>query len=97
MSASSADLDQCHFVLPCQNPATVELWFAERSSDLTRARALCGDCPFRAECLEGALRREEPWGVWGGEILVDGQVVAQKRGRGRPRKHPAPELTLVDA
>ncbi|OZB46955.1 MAG: transcription factor WhiB, partial [Cellulomonas sp. 14-74-6] len=32
----------------------------------------------------------EPWGVWGGEVFVAGQVVAVKRGRGRPRKEAKP-------
>lgn len=72
--------------LPCQESGTLELWFAERGDDVERAKALCAACPLRAECLEGALRRGEPWGVWGGEVLVDGVVVARKRGRGRPRK-----------
>jgi hypothetical protein len=26
-------------------------------------------------CLEGALERREPWGVWGGQLLVDGRVL----------------------
>ena len=38
------------------------------------------------QCLSEALRRGEPHGVWGGQILVDGAVVATKRGPGRPRK-----------
>ena len=37
-------------------------------------------------CLEGALERREPWGVWGGEIFDAGHVIARKRARGRPRK-----------
>ena len=37
-------------------------------------------------CLAGALERREPWGVWGGELFVNGKVVAQKRKRGRPPK-----------
>jgi WhiB family redox-sensing transcriptional regulator len=39
-----------------------------------------------AECLAGAIDRHEPWGVWGGQLLVQGAVVARKRPRGRPRK-----------
>ena len=35
--------------------------------------------------LAGALERAEPWGVWGGELVLRGTVVANKRGRGRPR------------
>ena len=40
----------------------------------------------RKECLEGALERHEPYGVWGGELIIAGVVVARKRPRGRPRK-----------
>lgn len=29
-------------------------------------QALCNVCPVRAECLAEALRRKDPWGVWGG-------------------------------
>lgn len=72
---------------PCQlqNP---ELWFAESPADVEQAKALCTDCPLRAECLAGAIERSEPWGVWGGELFVSGAIVARKRPRGRPRKHP---------
>jgi WhiB family transcriptional regulator, redox-sensing transcriptional regulator len=64
-----------------------DLWFAESPVDLERAKALCADCPIRRECLAAALERQEPWGVWGGEILERGSIVARKRPRGRPRKN----------
>jgi WhiB family redox-sensing transcriptional regulator len=41
-----------------------------------------------SDILAGALSRAEPWGVWGGELLVQGSVVALKRARRRPRKSP---------
>lgn len=70
---------------PCrENDA--ELWFAESPDDVEFAKSLCGNCPAREACLEGALTRQEPWGVWGGELLVAGVVVPRKRPRGRPRK-----------
>ena len=47
-----------------------ELFFAESPSDVELAKALCQDCPVRAECLAGALERREPWGVWGGELFL---------------------------
>lgn len=72
--------------VPCHGEP--DLWFAESPNDLEQAKALCADCPIRRECLEAALEREEPWGVWGGEILDRGTVVARKRPRGRPRKNP---------
>lgn len=63
-----------------------DLWFAENPLELERAKALCTDCPIRRQCLTEALERQEPWGVWGGEIIDRGTVVARKRPRGRPRK-----------
>ena len=47
-------------------------------------------------CLEGALSRSEPCGVWGGQLFDDGRVVAQKRGVGRPRLHAAPESEFLN-
>ena len=45
-------------------------------------------------CLSGALERAEVYGVWGGELVVDGVIVAVKRGRGRPPKHPRPPIVV---
>lgn len=74
---------------PCQAAGEADLWFAESSNDVERAKALCLGCPIRAACLAGAVERAEPWGVWGGEVFVSGVVVTRKRGRGRPRKDEA--------
>jgi len=71
--------------LPCRREDP-ELWFAESPAELEVAKALCLDCPLRMACLEGALERHEPWGVWGGEIFERGVVIPRKRPRGRPRK-----------
>jgi WhiB family redox-sensing transcriptional regulator len=70
------------------------LFFSEDNFDLARAKAICGKCRLAPTCLAGALDREEPYGVWGGQLLVDGVIVAMKRGRGRPPKHPRPLLTV---
>ena len=72
--------------LPCrrENP---ELFFAESPADVEAAKALCLGCPVRTECLAGALDRREPWGVWGGELFLQGVVIPRKRPRGRPRKN----------
>lgn len=71
--------------VPCHggNP---DLWFAESPVELEQAKALCADCPIRSLCLSEALARQEPWGVWGGENIERGAIVARKRPRGRPRK-----------
>ena len=74
--------------LPCQ-VEDGDLWFADTPAELEAAKAQCGPCPLRLTCLAGALERREPWGVWGGEILERGTVIARKRPRGRPRKEAA--------
>lgn len=73
---------------PCQ-VYDAELWFAESPADVEHAKSLCHACPVRSACLSGALERSEPWGVWGGELVLSGVVVPRKRPRGRPRKSEA--------
>lgn len=73
--------------LPCTEDP--ELFFAEAPADVEAAKALCRGCRARINCLDGALERREPWGVWGGELLLRGTVVPRKRPRGRPRKEDA--------
>jgi WhiB family transcriptional regulator, redox-sensing transcriptional regulator len=70
--------------LPCTEDP--ELFFAEAPQDVETAKALCRGCRARIGCLAGALERREPWGVWGGELLLRGTIVPRKRPRGRPRK-----------
>jgi WhiB family transcriptional regulator, redox-sensing transcriptional regulator len=79
--------------LPCTDDP--ELFFAEAPADVEAAKALCQGCRIRLACLEGALERREPWGVWGGELLLRGAVVPRKRPRGRPRKEDA-DLAKAD-
>jgi WhiB family redox-sensing transcriptional regulator len=70
--------------LPCAGDP--DLFFAESPDDVELAKSLCSDCPVRPACLTGAVERREPWGVWGGELFIRGEIVPRKRGRGRPRK-----------
>lgn len=81
--SAGVDVEQ----LPCHREDP-ELFFAESPSDVELAKVLCDSCPVREACLASALERREPWGVWGGQLFVQGQVVARKRPRGRPRKNP---------
>ena len=64
----------------------MRLFFSDQLDEIARARAICRECPVMEACLEGALARQEPWGVWGGELISNGVVLANKRRRGRPRK-----------
>ncbi len=71
-----------------------DLFFSEDLGDIARAKSFCAGCEVRADCLGAALDRAEPWGIWGGELFVNGRVVAHKRRRGRPPKVARPEPTL---
>jgi WhiB family transcriptional regulator, redox-sensing transcriptional regulator len=77
--------------LPCTRAP--ELFFAESPRDVELAKAMCRGCRARLACLAGALERREPLGVWGGELLMNGAIVPQKRARGRPRK----DATVIGA
>jgi WhiB family transcriptional regulator, redox-sensing transcriptional regulator len=70
--------------LPCRDDP--ELFFAESPDDVEFAKSLCMGCAARITCLAGAIERREPWGVWGGQLFLRGEVVPYKRPRGRPRK-----------
>ncbi len=64
------------------------LFFSDQIDDIARAKSICQACPLLVPCLDGALGRREPWGVWGGQLFVNGRILAQKRKRGRPPKNP---------
>ena len=72
------------FNLPCHN-ADPDLFFSEKTEETAVAKSLCRGCPVQQQCLDAALSRQEPCGVWGGELFEDGRVIAQKRTAGRPR------------
>lgn len=71
----------------------VALFFSEGPEDIARAKAICRSCPLVVPCLQGALQRREPWGVWGGQLLEAGRILAFKRRPGRPPKSASIQLT----
>lgn len=73
-----------------------DVFFSHEPQDIARAKRLCVSCPALIPCLEGALERREPCGVWGGQLFLNGTIVATKRRRGRPRKVPRPEDQLPE-
>ena len=77
-----------------ETAALTPLFFSEALDDIARAKSFCAGCAVREDCLDAALGRREPWGVWGGELFVNGKVRAHKRKRGRPPKTIRPEDVL---
>lgn len=75
-------------LLPCRvhDP---DLWFAEAPDDVEIANSLCLGCPVQRLCLSGGLERQEPCGVWGGQLFFKGAVIARKRRPGQLRKDEA--------
>ena len=67
--------DGSSFNLPCHS-SDPEIYFSDDEMEVAHAKSLCGGCPVRAQCLEGALSRQEPAGVWGGERFEDGRIIA---------------------
>ncbi|MDQ3294951.1 MAG: WhiB family transcriptional regulator [Actinomycetota bacterium] len=72
------------------------LFFSDELQDIARAKQICALCPVLVDCLEGAIERREPWGVWGGQLFLNGRILASKRRRGRPPKTPRPEDQLPE-
>jgi WhiB family redox-sensing transcriptional regulator len=73
------------------------LFFSDDDLELARAKAMCRTCGMQETCLSGAVEREEPYGVWGGKLVLDGVPVEFKRKRGRPSKNPQPILVVEEA
>lgn len=78
------------------NATLTAVYFSEELQDIAMAKQICSTCPVMVECLEGAIARHEPWGVWGGQMFLNGRILATKRRRGRPPKVARPEDELPD-
>jgi WhiB family redox-sensing transcriptional regulator len=68
------------------------LFFSSDDVDVARAKAICRRCTMAKDCLQGALERQEAYGVWGGTLLINGTPVALPTRRGRPPTGPRVEF-----
>ena len=82
------------FTLPCHR-ADPEFFYSETDQGIAEAKALCGTCPVRNKCLDGALSRQEPCGVWGGQLIEDGVIIERKRRAGRPPRQVIAAARIV--
>ena len=103
MCSSDLDIEEITRIVPSTKSVArcgdghgtlTPLFFSDDLVDIARAKAICARCDLTASCLDGALERAEPWGVWGGELLENGVVVRNKRPRGRPAVLPRPTLVI---
>ena len=74
--------------------ARVRVFFSQDRKVIDQAKAICAGCSRRESCLEGALERREPWGVWGGELFRNGHVVVNRKRRPR-HLHVAAESSVA--
>ena len=77
-------------------PGASDLFFSEEVPEIIAAKRICAECPVIAPCLEAAIERREPCGVWGGQLFDNGQIIHRKRRRGRPPKVARPEDQLLE-
>lgn len=91
-----ASLNRNHDLTPCQDDDP-EIWFDTSKAGIALAKKLCSGCPVKQECLAGALKRREPHGVWGGELLQGGRIVKRSRRHAKNTdEHEAPTpLTIA--
>ncbi|MCX7619972.1 MAG: WhiB family transcriptional regulator [Acidimicrobiales bacterium] len=73
-----------------------KVFFSEELQDIAQAKAICARCPVIEPCLAGAIARRERWGVWGGQLFLNGKVLTDKRRRGRPPKNSRAEDQLPE-
>jgi WhiB family redox-sensing transcriptional regulator len=50
---------------------------------IAAAKAVCGACPVKAECLEFALETNQDSGVWGGASEEERRQIRRARARAR--------------
>ena len=58
-----------HRKAACKDVSDPDIFYPERGQPDVEAKAICGQCPVRATCLEWALETDERFGIWG---WVDG-------------------------
>ena len=69
---------------PCQ-VSDPDAWFTDEDDNwqsYRQAKALCGMCPVKKECLIYAVVAIEPFGIWGGLSPAERKTLRSKQARG---------------
>ncbi len=72
-SAACRSTDAVHFFAPLGEPRE------QRARREHAARALCRRCPVEDDCLQYALRVQEPYGIWGGRTELERRRLLRQR------------------
>ena len=62
----------------CLLAADPDIWFPHPGDGAYEAKAECGRCPVRAQCLAEAIISGEQVGIWGGLAVRDRKVLAER-------------------
>jgi WhiB family redox-sensing transcriptional regulator len=72
--------------------ANTDMFYPASDADSGPAKAVCEACPVQEPCLEYALARREPEGVWGGLTFVERRSLLRRR-----RERERAQLAAVSA
>lgn len=56
-----------------------EVFFPDKGGSVQQAKAVCGRCTVRAECLAYALEHDERYGVFGGMSVREREKILGRR------------------
>ena len=72
-----------------------EIFFAPKATAERRAKAICGRCPVRGDCLSFALEYRVPVGVWGWMNGRERRRLLRAEVRGSDRRLTLPEMSAT--
>jgi WhiB family redox-sensing transcriptional regulator len=58
---------------------STDLFYPASDADAGPAKAVCDTCQVADECLEYALARREPEGIWGGHTFAERRSILRRR------------------
>jgi WhiB family transcriptional regulator, redox-sensing transcriptional regulator len=77
-------------------PADPDLFYGHEGENrqdaaqrVAKAKAICGECPVRAECLGYALGRPEQYGIWAGKTELERRALRRQAQRRASRERGA--------
>ena len=85
----------------CKDVEDKDLFFPDNRTQeaerLHQLKAICASCIHETECLEYALEKQIPYGIWGGSTPADRDTVAIAKGKSVAFKGIALTITKLHA